>query len=103
MDGEHRPRREPSLHQPELRSPAAGAFLPVRGKSVRDGKTFVWGGQNPVRDVPNTLGPRPVAGPPQNFSVTQGDHGGEVDGHCDAQMALRGNTVAGGDASAPAQ
>jgi len=27
--------------------------------------------------------PVPVSGPPQNFSVTQGDHTTEADGHCD--------------------
>lgn len=37
----------------------------------------------PVRTTPGST-PAPPTGPPQNFSVTQGDHAGEADGHCDA-------------------
>ena len=37
----------------------------------------------PVKAAPGAT-PAAVVGAPQNFSVTQGDHSGEADGHCDA-------------------
>ena len=37
----------------------------------------------PVKSTGGPATPAPAGGP-QNFSVTQGDHSGEVDGHCNA-------------------
>lgn len=42
----------------------------------------------PIKTAPGTA-PAPVVGAPQNFTVTQGDHSGEADGHCDAMKGAK--------------